>query len=148
MEFLPLLGKRLKDDEIIEVLESACMDVIYDFDRSHENIADCYWTTAKKDGYRFKFDADQILAVIFLHVAPIDGFTPIRRDDCDISFFSGIGEAETYAAQHQLRAEKGGPTDFLGVRRYWLRLEFATYSVHYEFRSEGLALVTLSLRKN
>jgi hypothetical protein len=56
MEFLPLLGKHLKDDEVIEVLEWANMEVVYDFDRLHENTPDVYWASATAEGFQFRFD--------------------------------------------------------------------------------------------
>ena len=37
-----LLGKKLKDDDILDVLEDYEIEVVYDFDRSHENIEDIY----------------------------------------------------------------------------------------------------------
>jgi hypothetical protein len=38
MQYLPLLGKHLKDDDVVEVLEWADAEVVYDFDRTHENM--------------------------------------------------------------------------------------------------------------
>jgi len=142
MKFLPLLGKRLKDDEVVDVLENAEMEVVYDFDRLHENAPDKYWAESKKDGYQFGFDADQILSVIFLYTAPVDGFTPITRSDCDVSFFATTEEVEAYGADQKLRTTKG-KADFLGTRRDWVRLEYERYSIHHEFRDGGLALVTI-----
>ena len=43
IEFAKLLGLHLKDDRVIDILETYNMQVIYDFDRDHENIADIYW---------------------------------------------------------------------------------------------------------
>ena len=143
MNFLPLLGKQLKDDDVVDVLECAEMDVVYDFDRLHENIPDKYWAASKKQGFQFGFDTDQILRVIFLYVAPIDGFTSVARSDCDVSFFATTDEAEAYGAEQKLRTTKG-KTDFLGARRDWVRLEFERHSVHYEFRGGSLRLVTVT----
>ena len=36
MHLLPVLGKSLKDDDVIDILDDMEMDVIYDFDRLHE----------------------------------------------------------------------------------------------------------------
>ncbi len=146
MKFLPLLGKRLKDDEVIDVLDYAEMEVVYEFDRLHENTPDEYRSESKKDGYQFRFDANQILSLIFLYVAPIEGFTPVTRSNCDISFFAITGEAEAYGAERKLRTTKG-KADFLGVRRDWVRLEYERYFIHYEFRDGGLTLVTVT-KKN
>ena len=146
MKFLPLLGKALKDDEVIDVLEHAEMEVVYDFDRLHENTPDKYWAESKKDGYQLRFDADQILVAIFLYVAPTDGFTPVRPNNCDVSFFATTGDAEAYGAEHKLHTTKGG-ADFLGAWRDWVRLEYERYSVHYEFRDGGLTRVTVTKKE-
>jgi len=143
MNFLPLLGKRLKDDEVTDVLESAQIEVVYDFDRLHENVPDRYWAASKKDGFRFGFDANQILQVIFLYVEPIEDFTPVTRDDCDIPFFSSIADAETHAAKMRFPVTKGKST-VLGIPSEWLRLDHDKQSLHYEFRGNQLALVTVA----
>src|SRR4051794_10796508 len=114
MKFLPLLGKALKDDEVVDVLKDAEMQVVYDFDRLHENTPDKYWTESKKDGYQLRFDADQILVTVFLYVAPIDGFTPVTPNHCDVSFFATTNEAQAYGAEHRLPT-KQGRADFLGA---------------------------------
>ena len=38
--------KRIKD-EVIEILEGLDMEVIYEFDRLHENTPDIYWAASK-----------------------------------------------------------------------------------------------------
>jgi hypothetical protein len=53
MNFLALLGKKLKDDDVIELFERAHIHVVCDFDRSHENVPDRYWAAAKKEGFQF-----------------------------------------------------------------------------------------------
>jgi len=51
-----VMGKKLTDDAVIESLERLEMDVIYDFDRSHEGQPDKYWAASKKDGLQFRFN--------------------------------------------------------------------------------------------
>ncbi len=143
MKFLPLLGKRLKDDEIIDILERADIEVVYDFDRLHENMPDKYWAASKTDGFQFGFDANQTLEVIFLHTVLHDGFAPVSRSDCDVPFFSTIHEVEADGAARNLRVSKG-KSDLLGIPRHWVRLEYERHSVHYEFRSAELAVVTIT----
>jgi hypothetical protein len=143
MQYLPLLGKHLKDDDIVDVLEWADAEVIYDFDRTHENMPDKYWATAKSHGFRLGFDADQALEVIFLHATALEGFSPIDRVACDIPFFSSISEVESHGTKQRVRTVKGA-SDFLGVKRDWVRLEYDRHTLHYEFRDGLLALVTIS----
>ena len=142
MKFLPLLGKRLKDDEVIDLLDEKDIQVIYDFDRLHENMPDKYWATSQSDGFELCFDADQILSVIFLYATPADGFTAVGQAD-DVHFFSTLQQAEAHAAQQNIHLSKG-EADFMGAKRHWLRLEYHAHSVHYEFRDGHLARVTLT----
>jgi len=51
MDFESLLGRQLKDDEVVEVLEARDMQVVYDFDRTHENLEDVYWAAAQASGF-------------------------------------------------------------------------------------------------
>lgn len=143
MHFLPMLGKKLKDIEVIEVLERLDMDVIYDFDRLHEGQPDQYWAASKSEGFQFKFDETQTLVTVFLHLAPSDGFPAMSRYDCDIPFFTTAEEVQKYGQTRHLAVTKGS-ADFLGVRRVWVRLGFASYSAHYEFHGESLAQITLT----
>lgn len=144
MHFLPLLGKQLKDDAVVEVLEYHDIEVIYEFDRLHENLPDEYWAAAKSDGFLLNFDADQTLQVIFLYASSIEEFSPVDRNDCDIQFFPSLSEVELYAAQRGVRSTKG-KRELLEIWRDWVRLEYERYSVHYEFRNGELALVTIAL---
>jgi hypothetical protein len=43
MHLLPLLGKSLKDDDVIDILDDMEIDVIYDFDRLHEGQPHTGW---------------------------------------------------------------------------------------------------------
>jgi hypothetical protein len=143
MKFLPLLGKKLKDDEVIEILEGLDMKVIYDFDRLHENMPDIYWATSKPKGFQLRFDEAQRLDVIFLHITPSEGCAAFSQRDCDIPFYKSKQEATEFGEAQRLQLAKGD-TDFQGVSREWVLLGFAAYSIHYEFHAGHLALVTIS----
>jgi hypothetical protein len=65
MKMSSLLGKKLKEDIIMELLESHEIQVIYDFDRTHENIPDAYWAGFKQAGFQLHFNNNQILDTIF-----------------------------------------------------------------------------------
>jgi hypothetical protein len=143
MKFISLLGKQLKDNEVIDILESSDMDVIYEFDRLHEGQPDIYWAISKPEGFQFRFDETQKLEVIFLYITPRDGFSTISQPDCDVPFFPSLQEVEAFGEAQRLQVEKGS-TDFLGVSRDWVRLGFASHSIHYEFHAGTLALITIS----
>ncbi len=71
MKFLPLLGKLLKDDEVVAVLEQADMEVIYDFDRLHENTPDKYWAESKKHGYNCGLTLIRSSTLFFYTLRPL-----------------------------------------------------------------------------
>jgi hypothetical protein len=143
MKLLPLLGKQLKDDEIIEILEGLNIDVIYEFDRLHENQPDIYWAASKPEGFQFSFDEKQKLEVVFLHITSSDGYAAFSQLDCDIPFFASKQEVMAFGETQRLELAKGN-ADFQGISREWVRLGFATHSIHYEFHAGHLALVTIS----
>ena len=143
MRLLPLLGKPLKDDDVIDILDSMEMDVIYDFDRLHEGQPDKYWAASQEAGIQLRFDKAQTLDTIFLYIAPDEGFAACAQRDSDVPFFTTAAEVQAFGEAQGLQVSKGR-TDFLGVSRDWIRLGFETYSVHYEFRAGSLARVTVS----
>jgi hypothetical protein len=143
MHLLPLLGRPLKDDDVIDFLDGMEMDVIYDFDRSHEGQPDKYWAASQKAGIQLRFDAAQILHTIFLYIVPNEGFSPYVQRDSDVPIFTTTAEVQAFGEVQRLQVSKGR-AGFLGVGRDWIRLGFGAYSVHYEFRAGSLALVTVS----
>jgi hypothetical protein len=146
MPLLPLLGKALKDESIIEILEAMEMEVIYDFDRLQEGEPDQYWASSHEAGIQLRFNAAQALATVFLYILPDDDFAAFSQLDCDIPLFATAAEAQAFGEVQRLQVSEGS-ADFLGVTRDWLRLRFDAYSIHYEFRTSGLALVTVSLKE-
>jgi hypothetical protein len=143
MEFLSLLGKQIKDDEVIDVLEGYDMEVIYEFDRLHEGMPDEYTSVSKPDGFEFHFDESQTLQNIFLYRAELYNFSPISPNECDVPLFDSTAEAQAYGEAQQLNV-RTGTAELLGVKRDSVKLHFETHSIHYEFREGVLALVTLS----
>jgi hypothetical protein len=143
MQFLPLLGKQLKDNDVIDVLEGFEMEVVYDFDRLHEGQPDKYWASSKQAGFQLGFDAGQSLDVCFLHITPSDGLAAFSLRDSDIPLFTTTAEFQSFGESQGLQVSKGR-SEFMGVARDWVRLGFATHSVHYEYHGGRLALVTIS----
>ena len=143
MQFLSLLGKKLKDDEIIEVLEAFDMKVVYDFDRLHEGQPDTFWSEYKPGGFQFRFDDTQTLDTVFLHIAPSDSFAAISPKEIDAPLFNNSAEAKAYGDGQHLHVATG-MVGFLGVKRHWVRIDSAVNSMHYEFRNGILSLLTLS----
>ena len=145
MHFLPLLGKRLKDDEVLELLEDHDIEVVYDFDRLHENTPDKYWAASKKDGFQFGFSEAQVLDVVFLYAAPVEGFSAIDRADLDVPVFAGVTEVEAHCAAKNLGFKKGQVRGGVLADRDWARIDAGEYSIHYDFRAGVLTIITASL---
>jgi hypothetical protein len=146
MEFLPLLGKHLKDDEVLNLLERLEVQVVYDFDRLHENTPDQYWAAAEREGFQLHFDAEQRLDALFLYIEPLEGFAPVDRAELDVPLFSDLAELESHAASTGLRLTKGRVRgDGALADRDWGRIDDDSWSIHYDYRAGVLAVVTVSL---
>ena len=147
MRLIPLLGKQLKDDEVIDLLDCLDMEVIYDFDKLREGQPDKYWASSKEAGIQLRFDAAQALDAVFFYIATGDGFTAFSQSDCDVPLFASIAEAQAFGDAQHLQLTNGR-ADFLGVPREWVRLGFPAYASHYEFHGGRLALVTITRSDN
>jgi hypothetical protein len=145
MEILPLLRKRLKDDEIVELLEWMDVEVIYDFDRSHENMPDVYWAKATDHGVTLRFDESQILDTVFLYMQPSEEHEAADRSlFADIAFFDADSQVRTYAADHGIRVVTGSRPAMLPPPGSWVRLDYDHHRVHYDFGGGTLSVVTIS----
>lgn len=137
MDFEALLGRQLKDDDIIEILEEEDMEVIYIFDRTHEGEEDQYSAEAKEAGLEFRFDQNQRLEVIFLYAAAREDGGPIALDEADFPVYTSFDEAKKGFSQAGISfKESPGKSS-------WIRGEFENCSRHYEFHDNALYLVTL-----
>jgi hypothetical protein len=147
MKLAALLGKTLKSDDILEVLEGYQIEeVIYDFDRLHENDLDRYWAAARSSGFQLGFDQDQVLEVVFCYIVAAEGFSPIAVDMIGAPVFATFDEAELFCKTYGLSHSHSKNVE--EAERRWLRIEEADSSKHYEFRDGRLSLLTLMTRKN
>lgn len=137
MKYIDLLGKQLKSDDVIDVLECDDLDVIYAFDRLHENQPDVYWVASKAEGVQMRFNEDQALDTLFFYIQPDEGFSPCDPDSLGVPVFDSRDSARTYAAQSGLPVIEG-EADFLGVHRKWIKIDFGSHRHHSEFRDETL----------
>ncbi len=143
MDFLPLLKSHLKSDVMLDLLETWDGQVVYEYDRTHENMPDEYWASLHSEGVCFKFNEQQMLTCIFLHLTDADGFAAIELSSTDIPYFPSIVDASSYANENELRVSSG-QGELFGQLCNWIRLEYDDYSIHYEFRDDVLGLVTLT----
>lgn len=144
MNYLNMLGKELKSDDLLDLLETYDVEVIYDFDRTHENIPDKYWATAHELGMQLRFDEHQILTTIFLSLTHEDGFTPVNLGQSDIRDFGSKQEVRDFASENGI-ATIEGETEFFGTKHDWIRLNYPDHSVHFDFGGGPLKKVTLHL---
>lgn len=95
MNLSALLGRKLKDDRILEVLEAYQVEkVIYDFDRHHENMEDAYWAAATNAGFQLRFDQNQVVDTIFCYIVADEGFSPISSKIIGTPIYRSFDEAE------------------------------------------------------
>jgi len=148
MNLSALLRKKLKDDDVLEVLESYQIEkVVYDFDRTHENLEDVYWAAAEAAGFQLRFNRDQVLDVIFCYIVADEGFAAISPGIVGAPLYGTFDDAEHACKGSGIRYSTSdsakGPKD----HKWWLRVESADHWSHYQFQDGSLFRVTLSLPK-
>lgn len=135
---LSLLGKQLKDDDIIDLLELHDVDVVYAFDRLHENMPDIYWASFHSLGVQLRFNEHQALSTIFCYIAARDGFNAAAIHAIGVPVYESFQLAEQ-ACQSNAVAYEASPT------KAWLKALGHDHHTHYEFSEGVLSLVTLML---
>jgi hypothetical protein len=140
MRILSLLGKELKDDEIMELLEKYDTDVIYSFDRFHEGEPDVYWASIKEVGVQFCFNEHQLLVTIFCYIIARDGFSPVVPEIIGAPIFSSFELAEK---NFQLDGIEYKKSEEPGL---WIKNLGVNHDTHYEFKNGNLSMVTLMLK--
>ncbi len=146
MDFINLLGKQLKDDIVMEILEHYDIDVVYDFDRTHEDMEDVYWAASKGNGFQFRFDENQKLDVIFLYMVAREGFTPISKNEIDVPIYGSFSNAKNDFEANNLEylmPPCEDPADPWYQR--WIKTSNGVYTRHYEFKDNDLRMITLEL---
>ena len=127
----------------MDILEIFDVEVIYDFDRLHENMPDAYWAHFKKQGFLLNFDAEQKLSTIFLYLEDLEGFTPIATDQLeDIQVFRDVEEVKSHAAVHGFVFREGGQREGESAKS-WARFDSSTTAIHYEFGGRKLIRITI-----
>lgn len=143
MQFTQLLGKAMKDDDILEILEHYDITVTYDFDRTHENIDDLYWAATEAAGIQFRFNKDQILDVVFLYMVHREGFEAVDRTLLDVPIFESFDEAQQTCLMKNIPF-KANPGE-LGTpgHKWWIKLDFGGHTAHYQYKEGQLIMITL-----
>ena len=140
MNLSSLIELALKSEEVVELLEHYEIPVVYDFDRLNENTPDIYWASSPKDGFELRFNEEQVLVAIFMHVVPDGTFSAIDPNLVGAPLYGTFTEAktafETDGITFRTSADGEG----------WIKGNFKDYSVHYQFGPSGaLCLVTVGV---
>jgi len=141
MKHLDLLGTPLKSDFLFDLLETYGVQVVYEYDRTHENLPDEYHAEIPNLGLQFVFDQNQMLRTLFMTPMEITTFNPFE-DDERVRMFASKSKARQHARENDVPTSEG-EADFMGEHRDWIRFEGATYSVHYEYVDSALKMITL-----
>jgi len=144
MKYLELLGKQLKDPVVIDFLECGDLDVIYAFDRLHENQPDEYWVSSHEDGVEMHFTEHQLLNTIFFYIQADGDFCGCSPDTVGLPTFGSRAAAREDAKSFGIPYEEG-ETDFLGIPREWIKVNHGAYLHHLEFRESRLHKMTAML---
>lgn len=140
MQLAQYIGRKLKSDPVIEILEHFDMEVVYDFDRLHENTPDSYSSSAREAGFELRFNESQVLDTIWCYIQPRPGFSPVDQDIVGAAIFENFDDARSYA--HASGVPASGSKD----EESWFRLEHETLWIHYEFSDRCLGLITFMLK--
>jgi uncharacterized protein YjhX (UPF0386 family) len=146
MKLIDYLGRKLKDDPMIRLLEEHDIEVIYRFDRQHENLPDEYTAAARNAGFELCFDESQRLKTIFCYVQSRDGFSVVDQSMVGATIFKSLAEAKATATRAGTTYEHKDEVQFLGRSMSWIRFEREGRQIHYEFSPTGLSMITLSGR--
>jgi hypothetical protein len=145
MNLSALLGKKLKDDDVLDVLEDyEIEEVVYDFDRLHENIEDAYWAPARPSGFLLRFNQHQVLDTVFCYIVANEGFAPISPSIIGVPIYQTFDEAEQACRTSGLRYSTSQATKRAEHPKWWLHIKAMG---HYQFENGLLFRVTLSMPK-
>ncbi len=142
MKHLDLIGMDLKNDGLCDLFETYDVQVVYEYDRTHENLPDQYHAEIPDLGLQFVFDERQIFATLFMRQVEVNTFKPFDEDDERIKRFNSKAEALQYARDKGNRITEG-KADFMGEERDWVRFEYDSFSIHYEYVDSKLRMITI-----
>jgi len=146
MKYHELLGVSIKDDILLDLFETYDVEVIYRYDRNNGNLEDQYIAEISDMGLEFVFDLDQRLKTLFMKCVDHSGFNPFENEDPrHVPFRSNI-EAIEWAKERSIDFihQDAKTDDLLGEIPEWIKFNYQTYFVHYQFRDSVVDMVTIS----
>jgi hypothetical protein len=148
MEYIDLLRSSLKGDVLLDLFETYDVDVVYRYDRNHENMDEEYIAEIPEMGLEFVFDSSQRVATLFMRNVEHTGFNPFEGNDPrSVPFQTGISAME-WASENSINAVHQEPKtdDILGEIPEWVKFKFETFSMHYQFQDGVVDMVTLQVK--
>lgn len=144
MKYFDLLKTELKSDVLCDLFQAYDVQVIYEYDRSGENLPDEYHAEIPELGLQFVFDYKQVLRTLFLIMTDVSVQNPLDGEDERIRKFTSKSEALSYAVANDIRSSEG-TAEFMGEQKEWVRFASDTYSIHYEYVDSELRMITLQV---
>lgn len=147
MKYIDALGISLKDDFLLDLFETYEVDVSYIYDRTHEGMDDEYRAEIPEMGLVFLFNKTQCLSTIFMKIEEHSGFNPFFGTDPRNAPFKTGSDALEFAKNQTVSADhqKARKNSRWGEIPEWVKLNYGSYSMHYEFSRAGVEMVTLQL---
>jgi hypothetical protein len=146
MKYLDLFGVDLKNDVLCDLFETYDVEVVYKYDRTHGGLPDEYCAEMPGLGPRFVFDERQVFKTLFMQQIEMSGFNPFDEEDDRLKRFDSKAEACRYASENGEKFTEGA-AEFMGEGREWIRFEYGSHSVHYEYVDSRLKVIKIQARE-
>lgn len=143
MKLVDYLGKDLKSDEMIDLLQTRELEVIYDFDRFHEGAPDEYSITDAAAGFQMSLDENQKVRTVFCYMSAEDGISAVDREIIGVPVLNSIDDVRRASDTMECEFSSNEGIAFLGRILSWAKLTFGARAWHYEFESGALRKITL-----
>ena len=142
MKYLELLSVQLKDDFLNDLFETYDVQVVYEYDRTYENMPDQYRAEILDLGLQFIFDENQRFLTLFIDQKETSTWNPFEEDDARLKKFSSKVSARNYAKENGIAITEGN-AEFMGEERDWIRFDLSGHSIHYQFTGGILKKITI-----
>ena len=145
MKLVDYLGLALKSHAVLELLRDYDARVVYELDVLQEGQPDSYSVGVGGAGFQLRFDADQILNVIWCYVTPTPRFFSVDPNIIGVPLYATLRDATTAASDLNVPFESRDnvKVPILGQTVSWAKLTFADHWRHYEYERGRLKLLTL-----
>jgi len=145
MNYTEIVNSDLKNEFVNDLFETYEVEVIYDYDRSNEGIADKYRAAIPEMGLEFLFDEQQKLVALFMDQIEHMGHNPFEGEDPRYSALDSPSKTILYAEENSIEYEhrEVQQDSILGEIPEWVKLHYEKHSIHYSFQEHGLDRVTI-----